>query len=76
MMVVVRENKKVKNKKIEEGIMGDEYCKKCKSKLATCPTCKGKGMTYQGGILGGSNKSCPNCKGTGKLCPKHGNDWG
>lgn len=56
--------------------MGDEYCRKCKSKLATCPTCKGKGMTYQGGILGGSNKPCPNCKGTGKLCPKHGNNWG
>jgi DnaJ-class molecular chaperone len=26
--------------------MGDEYCRRCKSKLATCPTCKGKGTTY------------------------------
>ncbi len=57
--------------------MSSEYCKKCQAKLVTCPTCKGKGTTYQGGLLlGSSNKPCPNCKGTGKLCPKHGNNWG
>jgi len=57
--------------------MDDEYCRKCKSKLVTCPTCKGKGTTYQGSIGSGySDKPCPNCKGTGRLCPKHGYDWG
>lgn len=56
--------------------MGDEYCRKCRSRLSTCPTCKGKGVTDQGGPLTISHKSCPNCKGTGKLCPKHGNDHG
>jgi len=41
--------------------MSDEYCRKCKSKLATCPTCKGKGTTKQGGTFSGySDKPCPN----------------
>jgi DnaJ-class molecular chaperone len=56
--------------------MSDEYCNKCKSKLATCPTCNGKGMVVEFGILTHSDKSCPNCRGTGKLCPQHGNNWG
>ena len=57
--------------------MADEHCRKCNSKLTTCPTCKGKGTVYSGGMLDGyPKKSCPNCKGTGKLCPRHGYDWG
>lgn len=57
--------------------MGDEYCKKCKSKLTTCAKCKGKGVVVEGDFFSGySEKPCPVCKGTGKLCPKHGNDWG
>ena len=57
--------------------MGDEYCKKCKSKLTTCAKCQGKGVVYEGDfIFGYSEKPCPVCKGTGKICPKHGNDWG
>jgi DnaJ-class molecular chaperone len=56
--------------------MGDQYCSKCKSRLSTCPTCKGKGTTDQGGVFTTSHKSCPNCKGTGKICPKHGHDHG
>lgn len=57
--------------------MSNEYCKKCRSRLTICPTCKGKGIVYEGGLLGGySKKPCPNCKGTGKLCPRHGYDWG
>jgi hypothetical protein len=55
--------------------MGDEYCRKCSSRLTTCPTCSGKGTTYQGGLFG-SERPCPNCRGTGKLCPRHGYDWG
>lgn len=54
----------------------DEYCRKCRSKLTTCPTCKGKGMISEESLLTISHKPCPNCKGTGKLCPKHGYDWG
>jgi len=57
--------------------MSNEYCKKCKSKLTICPTCKGKGVVYEGSLLSGySKKPCPNCRGTGKLCPRHGYDWG
>lgn len=57
--------------------MADKYCRKCKSKLTKCPKCKGKGTTSQGSVLSGySQKPCPNCNGTGKLCPKHGYDWG
>ncbi len=57
--------------------MSDDYCKKCKSKLTICPTCKGKGTVYKGSLMSGSgDKPCPNCNGTGKLCPKHGNNWG
>ncbi len=57
--------------------MSDKYCRRCKSKLTACPTCKGKGTTYQGTIWGGySDKPCPNCKGSGKICPNHGNNWG
>jgi DnaJ-class molecular chaperone len=56
--------------------MTNESCRKCKSGLSTCPTCKGKGTTDQGGAFTVSHRLCPNCKGTGKLCPKHGNDWG
>ena len=56
--------------------MADEYCRKCKVKLTTCPTCKGKGTTDQGGALTIKHKPCPNCNGTGKLCPSHGSNWG
>ena len=58
--------------------MSNDYCNKCRSQLKACPTCKGKGTTYQSsGILsGGSQKPCPNCNGLGKLCPKHGNNHG
>ncbi|HOV32147.1 MAG TPA: hypothetical protein PLX23_02135 [Candidatus Hydrogenedens sp.] len=56
--------------------MADEHCRKCNSRLTTCPTCKGKGTVYSGNIFGDPQKSCPNCKGTGKLCPRHGYDWG
>ena len=56
--------------------MGENYCSKCQKKLVICPTCKGKGVVYKStGILSGSNKQCENCNGTGKLCPKHGNDY-
>jgi DnaJ-class molecular chaperone len=54
--------------------MGEEYCSRCKRKLTTCPTCKGKGIAYESGFLGGSEKRCKNCNGTGKLCPQHGYD--
>jgi DnaJ-class molecular chaperone len=57
--------------------MADEYCRKCKARLTTCPTCKGKGTTMQGSAFWGySEKPCPNCKGSGKICPRHGHDWG
>jgi DnaJ-class molecular chaperone len=57
--------------------MADEYCRKCKARLTTCLTCKGKGTTMQGSAFWGySEKPCPNCKGSGKICPRHGHDWG
>jgi len=55
--------------------MSDEYCHKCKGKLTTCPTCKGKGVTDQGGWATISLKPCQNCKGSGKVCPEHGYKW-
>ncbi len=57
--------------------MADEYCRKCKSRLTTCPTCKGKGTVLKDlGLLSGTGeRPCKNCNGTGKLCPKHGSDW-
>ena len=41
------------------------------------PQCKGEGMIYvSGGVFSsGSKKQCKNCNGTGKLCPKHGNNY-
>lgn len=52
--------------------MSDKYCSKCRSKLSECPTCHGKGTTYQGGglLTSGSQKPCPNCKGIGGICAK------
>lgn len=57
--------------------MADEYCMKCKSRLTTCPTCKGKGTVLKdlGLVPGTGERPCKNCDGTGKLCPKHGSDW-
>ncbi len=58
--------------------MANQYCQKCKSKLATCPTCGGKGTIKKdmGLFAGMKDVPCPNCNGTGKLCPRHGSDWG
>jgi DnaJ-class molecular chaperone len=58
--------------------MAEEYCRRCKSKLTKCPTCEGKGIVreYRGFLSSSAEKQCKNCNGTGKLCPKHGNDWG
>lgn len=57
--------------------MSNEYCQKCHSRLATCPKCEGEGTTLQGGVFSGySERPCPNCNGTGKICPRHGYDWG
>lgn len=56
----------------------ENYCKKCGSySLRDCPQCKGEGMIYvSGGVLSsGSKKQCKNCNGSGKLCPKHGNNY-
>jgi DnaJ-class molecular chaperone len=53
-----------------------DYCHKCKSRLSTCPTCKGKGMLSKSTVFTTSSERCPNCAGTGQLCPRHGNDHG
>lgn len=56
----------------------DKYCRKCRERLTECPTCKGKGMMFKPGGFFTSSKEepCPNCNGTGKLCARHGRDWG
>ena len=53
-----------------------DHCRKCKSRLVTCPTCKGKGTTDQGNFYTVSHRPCPNCNETGNLCPRHGHDHG
>jgi len=49
-------------------------CRKCKSELIDCPRCKGRGRVG-GGVLT-SSYTCKHCNGTGKLCPKHGTNFG
>ena len=42
-------------------------------KKVTCPTCNGKGTTYDLNIIGmptATEKKCPNCGGTGYVYEK------
>jgi len=53
--------------------VADDYCW-CGSRLVECARCDGKGWVYIG-FFHGEENPCKTCNGTGKLCPKHGNNY-
>jgi len=48
-------------------------CKKCSSRLVTCPGCNGR---PQRAALGGMTRlTCKKCDNTGRVCATHGANW-
>lgn len=57
--------------------MTRRYCRSCQQELQTCAVCKGKGEVYRSTTFGGGGmERCKGCGGSGKVCPKHGANYG